>query len=120
MNTHEYEKIKFMIIRGSFMIIRVEKKLFIIIRVYLCSFVLKKNLYAHSCLFCPRSDEFVARPMVACQSKNSAAVSCNGQCENGNKPYATLRHIDPSRCERKFAPTFFHPCRLHCSDGSDE
>ena len=43
MNTHEYEKIKLMIIRGSFIIIRVEKKLFIIIRVYLCSFVLKKN-----------------------------------------------------------------------------
>ena len=94
---------KILIIRGSFMIIRVEN-----------------NLYAHSCLFCPRSDEFVARPMVACQSKNSAAVSCNGQRENGNKPYATLRHIDPLRCERKFAPTFFHPCRLHCSDGTDE
>ena len=94
---------KILIIRGSFMIIRVEN-----------------NLYAHSCLFCTRSDEFVARPMVACQSKNSAAVSCNGQRENGNKPYATLRHIDPLRCERKFAPTFFHPCRLHCSDGTDE
>ena len=26
-------------------------------------------------LILPRSDEFVARPMVACQSKNSAAVS---------------------------------------------
>ena len=128
-------------------------------------------------LILPRSDEFVARPMVACQSKNSAAVSwgfqipvsflranfkftrtrgggpsfrrvilffsnvlnpisrslrhasnakqsfvwsCNGQRENGNKLYATMRHIDPLRCERKFAPTFFHPCRLHCYDGSDE
>ena len=42
-NTHEYEKIKFMKIRGSFMIIHVEKKLFMFIRVYLCSFVLKRK-----------------------------------------------------------------------------
>ena len=54
MNTHEYEKIKVMKIRGSFMIIHVEKKIiyvysciFMLIRVdkkLFCSFVLKKTL----------------------------------------------------------------------------
>lgn len=64
----------------------------------------------------PTDDEFCSCFIIEFCSDEKTFSFC--EVVTSGSFSATVRHINELRCERKFAPTYFYPCRLHSSDGS--